>query len=214
MCDGSVESYLASEARWYALRRKEEAREGAARAALARVLAEEEASVVEACMVEWDRRGFGTSRGEDGAAAWRRSVYSAFGRLSVAARGAMVEVLVAEYNCSYICGREWCRRQGERHRWRVEVWWPGRGSLVVMGEGIAGEVEGWREQVRAGQHLLLTEDPWWRCCAALAGGLADSIIRLRTTSSMARTTASKEAVVCALLVPARASPVPSVVPPP
>ena len=41
--------------------------------------------------------------------------------------------------------------------------------------------------------------------------LADSIIRLRTTSSMARTTASKEAVVCALLVPARASPVPSVV---
>ena len=65
---------------------------------------------------------------------------------------------MAEYNCSYICGREWCRRQGERHRWRVEVWWPGRGSLVVMGEGIAGEVEGWREQVRAGQHLLLTED--------------------------------------------------------
>ena len=116
---------------------------------LARVLAEEGASVVEACMVEWDRRGFGTSRGEDGAAAWRRSVYSAFGQLSVAARGAMVEVLVAEYNCSYICGREWCRRQGERHRWRVEVWWPGRGSLVVMGEGIAGEVEGWREQVRA-----------------------------------------------------------------
>ena len=44
--------------------------------------------------------------------------------------------------------------------------------------------------------------------------LADSIIRLRTTSSMARTAASKEAVVCALLVPARASPVPSVVPPP
>ena len=89
---------------------------------LARVLAEEGASVVEACMVEWDRRGFGTSRGEDGAAAWRRSVYSAFGRLSVAARGAMVEVLVAEYNCSYICGREWCRRQGERHRWRGWRW--------------------------------------------------------------------------------------------
>ena len=38
--------------------------------------------------------------------------------------------------------------------------------------------------------------------------LADSIICLGTTSSMARTTASKEAVVCALLVPARASPVP------
>ena len=62
---------------------------------LARVLAEEGASVVEACMVEWDRRGFGTSRGEDGAAAWRRSVYSAFGQLSVEARGAMVEVLGA-----------------------------------------------------------------------------------------------------------------------
>ena len=44
--------------------------------------------------------------------------------------------------------------------------------------------------------------------------LADSIICLGTTSSMARTTASKEAVVCALLVPARASPVPSVVRPP
>ena len=87
-------------------------------------------------------------------------LYVVFGfrQLSVEARGAMVEVLVAEYNCSYICGQEWCRRQGERHRWRVEVWWPGRGSLVVMGEGIAGEVEGWREQVRAGQHLLLTED--------------------------------------------------------
>ena len=27
-----------------------------------------------------------------------------------------------------------------------------------MGEGIAGEVEGWREQVRAGKRLLLTED--------------------------------------------------------
>ena len=117
-----------------------------------------DASVVEACAVEWDGRGAGRRGSDDGAAAWRRSVYSAFGRLSVAARGAMVEVLVAEYNCSYICGREWCRRQGERHRWRVEVWWPGRGSLVVMGEGIAGEVEGWREQVRAGQHLLLTED--------------------------------------------------------
>ena len=102
-------------------------------------------------MVEWDRRGFGTSRGEDGAAAWRRSVYSAFGQLSVAARGAMVEVLVAEYNCSYICGREWCRRQGERHRWRVEVEALGYRYPIVMGDdragGIVREVEGWREKV-------------------------------------------------------------------
>ena len=129
---------------------------------LARVLAEEGASVVEACMVEWDRRGFGTSRGEDGAAAWRRSLYSAFGQLSVEARGAMVEVLVAEYNCSYICGREWCRRQGERHRWRVEVEGRDGRCHLMMGDdragGIVGEREGWREEVKAGQLQLLSED--------------------------------------------------------
>ena len=91
---------------------------------------------------------------------WRRSVYSAFGQLSVEARGAMVEVLVAEYNCSYICGQEWCRRQGERHRWRVEVKTLGNRYPIVMGDdragGIVGEREGWREEVKAGQLQLLS----------------------------------------------------------
>ena len=87
--------------------------------------------------------GTGGALGVVAARMERRRGRSAFGQLSVAARGAMVEVLVAEYNCSYICGREWCRRQGERHRWRVEVWWPGCGSLVAMGEGIAGDR--WRD---------------------------------------------------------------------
>ena len=119
--------------------------DSASRVALARVLAEEEASVVEACMGEGDRRGFGTSRGEDGAAAWRRSVYSAFGQLSVEARGAMVEVLVAEYNCSYICGREWCRRQGERHRWRVEVEGRDGRCHLMMGDDRAGGIVGERD---------------------------------------------------------------------
>ena len=123
---------------------------------------EEDASVVEARVVEWDGRGAGRRGSDDGAAAWRRSVYSAFGQLSVEARGAMVEVLVAEYNCSYICGQEWCRRQGERHRWRVEVKTLGNRYPIVMGDdragGIVGEREGWREEVKAGQLQLLSED--------------------------------------------------------
>ena len=44
---------------------------------------------------------------------------------------------------SFVVKLFWCRRQGERHRWRVEVWWPGCGSLVAMGEGIAGDR--WRD---------------------------------------------------------------------
>ena len=99
--------------------------------------------------------------------------------------------------------------------------------------GIVGEREGWREEVKAGQLQLLSEDlvlllrnAGWGAgspatnagggrCGSGGGGswmmgmmvvsasttvLADSIICLRTTSFMARATASKAAVACALSV--------------
>ena len=130
----------------------------AARGALAKVLAKEEASVLEAC-AEWDRNWSGPS------SAPSRSVVAAFGRLSAEARGAMADVLAAEYNYHYHFGS--CRRQGVRERRRGGVAWAEGGSglrrgEVVVVEGWAGdrcwEREGWRDEVRAGRLLLLSED--------------------------------------------------------
>ena len=127
----------------------------AARGALAKVLAKEEASVLEAC-AEWDRNWSGPS------SAPSRSVVAAFGRLSAEARGAMADVLAAEYNYHYHFGS--CRRQGVRERRRGVVAWAEGGSglrrgEVVVVEGWAGdrcwEREGWRG---AGRLLLLSED--------------------------------------------------------
>ena len=94
----------------------------AARGALAKVLAKEEASVLEAC-AEWDRNWSGPS------SAPSRSVVAAFGRLSAEARGAMADVLAAEYNYSYHFPSAWCRRQGvgERRRRRGVVAWRTQG---------------------------------------------------------------------------------------
>ena len=78
------------------------------------MLAKEEASVLEAC-AEWDRNWSGPS------SAPSRSVVAAFGRLSAEARGAMADVLAAEYNYHYHFGS--CRRQGVRERRRGVVAW-------------------------------------------------------------------------------------------
>lgn len=140
----------------------------AARGALAKVLAKEEASVLEAC-AEWDGYWSGPS------SAPSRSVVAAFGRLSAEARGAMADVLAAEYNYSYHFPSTWCRRQGVRERRRGVVAWAEGGSgpsgrcrwrrgEVVVVEGWAGdrcwEMEGWRDEVRAGHDDTTLEKPF------------------------------------------------------
>ena len=102
----------------------------AARGALAKVLAKEEASVLEAC-AEWDRNWSGPS------SAPSRSVVAAFGRLSAEARGAMADVLAAEYNYHYHFGS--CRRQGVRERRRGVVAWAEGGSGLRRGEVVVVE---------------------------------------------------------------------------
>ena len=108
----------------------------AARGALAKVLAKEEASVLEAC-AEWDRNWSGPS------SAPSRSVVAAFGRLSAEARGAMADVLAAEYNYHYHFGS--CRRQGVRERRRggrgkrrVSIWNGSKGKEELGEGGVRG----------------------------------------------------------------------------
>ena len=103
----------------------------AAREALAKVLAKEEASVL-----QWDGYWSGPS------SAPSRSVVAAFGRLSAEARGAMADVLAAEYNYSYHFPSA-CRRQGVRERRRGVVAWAEGGS------GPSGRCR-WRRGERGG----------------------------------------------------------------
>ena len=73
-------------------------------------------------------------------------------------------MLAAEYNYSYHFPSTWCRRQGVRERRHGVVAWAEvglgcrwrRGEVEVMG-GL-WEKEGWRDEVRAGRLLLLSED--------------------------------------------------------